>query len=76
MISYRVIKFFIDRDTLQEHNAGELFPCNDPDRAAELIRKCYIERVQDIGQQEVPKEPSKTAKAKSTAKKSATKKKA
>lgn len=75
-MNYRVIKFFIDRDTLHGFNAGDSFPCNDPDRAAELIRKCYIERVQDIGQQEVPKEPTKTAKAKSTAKKTATKKKA
>lgn len=75
-MNYRVIRFFIDRDTLQEHKAGELFPCNDPDRAAELIQKCYIERVQDIGQDEAPKEPTKTAKAKSTAKKAATKKKA
>lgn len=75
-MDYRVIKFFIDRETCTGHNAGELFPCDDPDRAAELIRKCYIERVQDIGQQEAPKEPSKTAKAKSTAKKAATKKKA
>lgn len=75
-MNYRVIRFFIDRDTLQEHKAGELFPCNDPDRAAELIQKCYIERVQDIRQDEAPKEPTKTAKAKSTAKKAVTKKKA
>ncbi len=76
MISYRVIKFFIDRDTLKEHNAGELFPCDDPDRAAELIRKCYIERIETEAPSEAPKESSKTAKAKSTAKKTATKKKA
>lgn len=75
-MNYRVIRFFIDRDTLQEHKAGELFPCNDPDRAAELIRKCYIERLPDSAPAEVPKEPTKTAKAKSTAKKAATKKKA
>jgi hypothetical protein len=75
-MNYRVLKFFIDRDTLKGFNAGDLFPCSDPDRAAELIKKCYIERVQDIGQQEAPKEPTKTAKAKSTVKKTATKKKA
>lgn len=77
-MAYRVIKFFIDRDSLQGFNAGDLFPCDDPERAKELISKCYIEKVQEekpVQEDKTPakKEPTKTAKAKSTVKKAATK---
>ena len=82
-MKYRVLKFFIDRDTLQEFNAGDLFPCDNLERAKELIYKGYIERLQEeLKQEEKPakaKEPAKpkTAKAKSTTvKKTASKKKA
>lgn len=77
-MKYRVLRFFIDRDTLKEFSAGELFPCDDPNRASELINKCYIERVQEekpVKEDKAPakKEPTKTAKAKGTTKKTATK---
>lgn len=81
-MAYRVIKYFIDRDSLKEFNAGDNFPCETKERADELIYKGYIERVQgkapaeDTKPVEEPKEPTKTAKAKSTAKKTASKKKA
>lgn len=74
-MDYRVIKFFIDHDSLKEFNAGDLFPCADEERAAKLIYKGYIERIQPV--KEEPKEPKKTtARAKSTVKKTASKKKA
>lgn len=77
-MKYRVLRFFIDRDSLKEFNAGDLFPCENLERANELVNKCYIERVQeDVPVQEdkapAKKEPTKTAKAKSTTKKTATK---
>ncbi len=81
-MQYRVIKYFIDRDTLKEYNAGDNFPCDSTERASELIYKGYIERMQDkepVSDKkpvEEPAEPTKTAKAKSTAKKAASKKKA
>ena len=88
-MKYRVIRFFIDRDSLKDYNAGDLFPCDDPERAKELINKCYIEKVQEKAPETeqapakaskpkkdtaLAKEPKKTAK--STVKKTATKKKA
>lgn len=89
-MKYRVIKYFIDRDSLKEFNAGDEFPCENPARAAQLINRCYIERVEVQEPEKEPveeektkeedpveemKEPKKTtAKAKSTAKKAATKK--
>ena len=79
-MQYRVLKFFIDRETVSEHNAGDLFPCDDPKRASELIYKGYIEKVQEdapaIEQPLEKPKPTKTAKAKAPAKKAATKKKA
>lgn len=81
-MQYRVIKYFIDRDTLKEYNAGDIFPCESTERASELIYKGYIERMQDKEPASVEKpveesaEPTKTAKAKGTAKKAASKKKA
>ncbi len=81
-MAYRVIKYFIDRDSLKEFNAGDNFPCETLERANELIYKGYIERVQDDAPKtddkpvEEPKEPTKTAKAKGMTKKTASKKKA
>ena len=81
-MNYRVIRFFIDRDTLKDYNAGDLFPCDDPERAQQLINKCYIQRMPETAAKDVaedkPKEPKKTttARAKGTAKKAASKKKA
>lgn len=76
-MNYRVIKYFIDRDSLKEFNMGDLFPCVDEKRAEQLIFKGYIVREQEKSdKQPAKKEPTKTAKAKSTTKKAATKKKA
>lgn len=77
-MKYRVLRFFIDRDSLKEYSAGDLFPCDNLERANELIHKCYIERVQEdapVQEDKAPakKEPTKTAKAKGTTKKTATK---
>ena len=83
-MDYRVIKFFIDRDTLKAFSAGDSYPCADLERAAQLIHRGYIKR--EEASQEDPKdepkdkpEPKKkttTAKAKTAAKKAVTKKKA
>lgn len=81
-MDYRVIKFFIDRDTLKDYSAGDVFPCDDPERAQQLISRCYIERMPEkaarVAKEDKPKEPKKTttARAKGTAKKAASKKKA
>lgn len=84
-MDYRVIKFFIDRDSLKGFNAGDTYPCADLDRAAQLIHRGYIVR-EEASQEEDPKdepkdkpEPKKkttTAKAKTAVKKAANKKKA
>lgn len=66
-----------------EFNAGDLFPCDDPQRAKQLIFRGYIERIQEqepkqaTEPEEKPQKPKKTttAKAKST-KKPESKKKA
>lgn len=82
-MEYRVIRFFIDHDTLKEYSAGDKYSCADSERAQMLIKSCYIERMQekepantDVIDDKPSKEPAKTAKAKSTTKKTATKKKA
>ena len=84
-MDYRVIKFFIDRDTLKAFSVGDKYPCADLERAAQLIHRGYIKR-EEASQEEDPKdepkdkpEPKKkttTAKAKTAAKKAVTKKKA
>ena len=73
-MNYRVIKYFIDRDSLKEFNAGDLFPCENPERAAQLINRCYIERISEPEKE--AEKPKQSAKGKSTAKKTASKKKA
>lgn len=81
-MNYRVIKFFIDRDSLKGFNAGDTYPCADLDRAAQLIHRGYIVREEDSQVEEDPQdkpEPKKkttTAKAKTAVKKAANKKKA
>lgn len=83
-MDYRVIKFFIDRDTLKAFSVGDTYPCADLERAAQLIHRGYIVR-EEASQEEDPKdepkdkpEPKKktTAKAKTAVKKAANKKKA
>ena len=78
MINYRVLRFFIDRESLKEFNAGDLFPCSDSKRADELIYKGYIiaepvEEPTKADDKQEDKKP-KTAKANSTAKRTVKKK--
>lgn len=81
-MNYRVIKFFIDRDSLKGFNAGDTYPCADLDRAAQLIHRGYIVREEasqveeDSQDKPEPKKKTTTAKAKTAVKKAATKKKA
>lgn len=84
-MAYRVIKFFIDRDSLKGFNAGDLFPCDDTERAAQLIHRGYIMREEPKAEptkepEEKLEKPKKkattTAKAGGTTKKAASKKKA
>ena len=81
-MDYRVIKFFIDRDSLKAFSVGDKYPCADLERAAQLIHRGYIKReeasqVEDDPQDKPePKKKTTTAKAKTAAKKAVTKKKA
>lgn len=80
-MDYRVIKFFIDRDTLKAFSVGDKYPCADLERAAQLIHRGYIKREEASQVEEDPQdkpEPKNktTAKAKTAAKKAVTKKKA
>lgn len=52
-MEYKVKKFFIDRDSLKEFSQGDIFPCENPERAAFLTEKGYLEP------QEIPEEPPK-----------------
>lgn len=52
-MEYKVKKFFIDRDSLKKFSQGDIFPCEDPERAAFLTEKGYLET------QEIPEEPPK-----------------
>ena len=52
-MEYKVKKFFIDRDSLKRFSQGDIFPCEDPERAAFLTEKGYLEA------QEIPAEPPK-----------------
>lgn len=78
MINYRVLRFFIDRESLKEFNAGDLFPCSDSKRANELIYKGYIVKEQSKEPEKADDKPEekkpKTAKANSTAKRTVKKK--
>lgn len=51
-MEYKVKRFFIDRDTLKQFSHGDIFPCEDPKRAAFLTEKGYLA-------QEIPTEPLK-----------------
>ena len=52
-MEYKVKKFFIDRYSLKKFSQGDIFPCEDPERAAFLTEKGYLEA------QEIPSEPPK-----------------
>ena len=53
-MEYKVKKFFIDRDSLKKFSQGDIFPCEDSERAAFLTEKGYLEA------QEIPTEPRKS----------------
>lgn len=50
-MKYKVKRFFIDRDSLKQFSQGDIFPCENPERAAFLTEKGYL--------QEIPTEPLK-----------------
>lgn len=52
-MNYKVKKFFIDRESLKKFSQGDIFPCEDSERAAFLTEKGYLEA------QEIPTEPPK-----------------
>ena len=52
-MKYKVKKFFIDRESLKKFSQGDIFPCEDSERAAFLKKKGYLES------QEIPTEPPK-----------------
>lgn len=67
-MEYKVKKFFIDRDSLKKFSQGDIFPCEDPERAAFLTEKGYLEAQakaepvatsQQEEPQEIPAEPPK-----------------
>lgn len=68
-MNYLVIKDLIERKTLKQFRAGELYPCSDPARAALLIKTGYLaepekpEEEKQPSVEEKPKKVSKTAKA-------------
>ena len=53
-MEYKVKRFFIDRDSLKKFSHGDIFPCENLERAAFLIEKGYLEA------QEIPTEPPKS----------------
>lgn len=52
-MEYKVKRFFIDRDSLKKFSHGDIFPCENPERAAFLTEKGYLEP------QDIPAEPQK-----------------
>lgn len=68
-MEYKVLKTFIDRDSLNVFRAGDKFACLDDKRAAELAGKGYLDvPIKD------PVPVPKTAKAKAAPKRPAKKK--
>ena len=61
-MEYKVKRFFIDRDSLKKFSHGDIYPCEDLERAAFLTEKGYLE-AQDIST-EPPKKPARSKKKK------------
>lgn len=61
-MEYKVKKFFIDRDSLKRFSQGDIFPCEDPERAAFLTEKGYLEAQENP--EEPPKKPARSKKKK------------
>ena len=67
-MEYKVKRFFIDRDSLKKFSHGDIYPCEDLERAAFLTEKGYLEAQaepesvatsQQEEPQEIPAEPPK-----------------
>ncbi len=41
-MTYKVVKSFIDKNTLERVPAGAMYPCEDPKRVALLTERGYI----------------------------------
>ena len=61
-MEYKVKKFFIDRDSIKKFSQGDIFPCEDPERAAFLTEKGYLEAQENP--EEPPKKPARSKKKK------------
>ena len=61
-MEYKVKRFFIDRDSLKKFSHGDIYPCENLERAAFLTEKGYLE-AQDIPT-EPPKKPARSKKKK------------
>ena len=59
-MEYKVKRFFIDRDSLKKFSHGDIFPCEDLERAAFLTEKGYLQEIPT----EPPKKPSRSKKKK------------
>ena len=76
-MKYIVVNDFIERISLKQIKAGEEYACLDPVRAEKLIRLGYIaEKAEEPKKGKVDEPEKKTAKAKTTTKRSVNAKKA
>ena len=70
-MAYTVIKDFFERGSLAEYKAGDKYACLDPARADKLLSLGYIAGEAEKPAEEVVADPEKkTAKPKTTAKRS------
>lgn len=76
-MKYTVVNDFIERGSLKLIKAGDDYACLDPKRAEKLIRLGYIaEKAEEPKNEPVEEPEKKTAKAKTTTKRSVKTKKA
>lgn len=74
----KVVKAFIDRDTLKRFNPGDNYPSDNPERIDHLVKRGYLKETAAKGSAEKtrPKETAeKTAQPKKTTAKTARSKK-
>lgn len=71
-MEYTVIKDFIERLTLKQIKAGEKYTCLDPVRAKKLVGWGYLKALEEeqSEKEKAEKPEKKTAKAKTTTKRS------
>lgn len=73
-MEYTVLNDFIDRYTLKQFRAGDIFSCSDATRAEILIKRGYVAAKEEAPEPESKKETAKTkTAAKAPAKKAASK---